>query len=86
MNLEFLELIHFPLFKLSQRFKKNFHVHKLNFDYKKVRLKTHRAVVCVDITTAISSIPFTTFGIEIIITIVISMPASWCALFTFTIL
>merc|ERR1711935_336709 len=38
------------------------------------------------VTTAISSVIFTISGIEIVITIVISMPASWCAFQTFTIL
>merc|ERR1719291_1361348 len=49
---------------------------------------TVRAVVCVDVvTTAISSIPFTIFGIEnTVITIVISMPAKWPTFQTITIL
>merc|ERR1719464_2683975 len=46
------------------------------------------AVVCVDVvTTAISSIPFTIFGIEnTVVTIVISMPARWPTFQTMTII
>merc|ERR1719291_642683 len=54
----------------------------------RIKAFTVGAVVCVDVgTTAISSIPFTIFGIEnTVVTIVISMPARWLAFQTITIL
>merc|ERR1711935_315250 len=51
----------------------------------RIKAFTIRAVVCVDITTAISSIPQTIVSIQIVVTIVIAMPSRWCTLNTLTI-